>query len=157
MTSTPGPEMSFPRYYCSAVMLHDDRVLVIGGVNNTDRNLSTTEVLDLTSVTSSPGPEMNEARSGTSAVLLPEDGGVLVMGGKGNDTRDLASTRLASTEVLDVAGNTTSACPKLDTPRSFNAAITLPDDRILVIGGNNGYNEVSTSEILGMPTEVGQE
>merc|ERR1740124_1683424 len=48
-TSTPGPEMSCPRAMCAAVMLHDGRVIVIGGKNSTNDSISTTEILNLTS------------------------------------------------------------------------------------------------------------
>eukprot|EP00588_Corethron_pennatum_P025220 CAMPEP_0194315182 /NCGR_PEP_ID=MMETSP0171-20130528/11983_1 /TAXON_ID=218684 /ORGANISM="Corethron pennatum, Strain L29A3" /LENGTH=501 /DNA_ID=CAMNT_0039070883 /DNA_START=101 /DNA_END=1606 /DNA_ORIENTATION=+ len=150
--STPGPEMSCTRNYCSVVMLHDGRVLVIGGQNSTANNLSTTEVLDLSDGTSSPGPEMNIARCATSATLLSEDGQVLVIGGRGINGADLATT-----EVLDVAGNTTSAGPKLGITRSFCVAVKLPEDRILVIGGLSDNTEVSTCEVLGMPMEKGQQ
>eukprot|EP00588_Corethron_pennatum_P013930 CAMPEP_0194277166 /NCGR_PEP_ID=MMETSP0169-20130528/9556_1 /TAXON_ID=218684 /ORGANISM="Corethron pennatum, Strain L29A3" /LENGTH=487 /DNA_ID=CAMNT_0039021061 /DNA_START=40 /DNA_END=1503 /DNA_ORIENTATION=+ len=150
--STPGPEMSRSRHCCSAVMLHDGRVLIIGGRSTQNTSLSTTEVLDFFSGTSSPGPELNTARRGTSAVLLPEDGGVLVIGGKDNH-----GTELSTTEVLDVAGNTTSSGPKLCIPRSFCTAVKLPGDRIIVIGGySDGYTE-SSCEILGMPAEEGQQ
>jgi len=148
-TSTPGPEMSCPRSFCSAVMLQDGRVLVIGGRNGTTKNLSTVEILDLTSDISSPGPKMDIARCGTSAVLLPEDGGVLVIGGQGDD-----KTCLLSTEVLDLAGNTTSAGPELIIPRCHCSAIKLPGNRILVIGGFSDGTAGSTSEILDMPTEA---
>jgi len=145
-TSTPGPEMSCSRYCCCAVMLHDGRVLVIGGRNSTAKGLSTTEVIDLTSGTSSPGPKMNISRRGASAVLLPEDGGVLVIGGGQTVGIDLATT-----EVLDVVRNTTSAGPKLGTPRSFCTAVKLLGNHILVIGGYSCGSPVYTSEILGMP------
>jgi len=140
-SSTPGPEMSCPRHSFSAIMLHDGRVLVIGGRNFTNRSLLTTEVLDLTSDISLPGPDLNIARVGTSATLLPQDGGVLVIGGKGNDGIDLSTT-----EVLDVAGNTTSVGPELGIPRSFCTVAKLPGDSILVVG-------LGTSEILRFSTE----
>jgi len=146
--STPGPEMSCPRFCCSAVMLHDGRVLVIGGRNSTTRSLSTTEILDLTCGNSSPGPEMGTPRRGASATLLPGDGGVLVIGGE-----RINGTGLATTEVLDVTENTTSAGPELGIPRSYCVAAKLPGDRILVIGGYSDGKSLSTSEILGMSTE----
>jgi len=150
--STPGPHMNCPRSYCSAVRMDDGRVLVIGGKNRNTRILSTTEILDLTSGTSTPGPEMDTARCRAAATLLPTDGKVLVIGGIGGeqiDGVDLAVT-LASTEVLDVARNTTSPGPELGIPRSYCAAVELPGDRILVVGGLSNGTTVSTSEILGM-------
>jgi len=143
-TSTPGPEMSCQRSHCPAVMLHDGRVLVIGGMDNNTE--TTTEVLDIASGTSSPGPKMDIARRAASATLLPEGGRVLVIGGELSD-----GTSLATTVVLDVAKNNTSAGPKLSIPRSFCTAVKLPDDRIFVMGGYSGSDQVSTSEILSMP------
>jgi len=135
--------MSCARSSCSAVMLNDGRVLVIGGKNKTNISLSTTEVLDLTYGTSRPGPEMEISRSSASATLLPGDDGVLVIGGRGNNVKDLDTT-----EVLDVAGNKTSAGPVLGIPRSHGTAVKLPGDRILVIGGYSDGTSVSTSEML---------
>jgi len=141
--SIPGPEMSCPRSSCSAVMLHDGRVLVIGGKNQTNMSLSTTEVLDLTKGSSNPGPNLEIARSSAAAALLPGEDGVLVIGGRGNNITDLDST-----EVLDVAGCTTTAGPVLSIPRSHGTAVQLPGDRILVLGGYSDGTSVSTSEML---------
>merc|ERR1740124_1655429 len=95
---------------------------------------------------------MNTARYCASAVLLPEDGGILVIGGCNCDETDLATT-----EVLDVARNTSSAGPELGIPRTSCTAANLPGDRILVIGGNSDGITVSSSEILGMPAEEGHQ
>merc|ERR1740139_1854424 len=95
---------------------------------------------------------MDIARRAALATLLPEESQVLVIGGDGIDGVDLATT-----EVLDVAGNTTSAGPKLGIPRSFCAAVKLPGERILVIGGHSDDTIVSTCEVLGMRMEEGQQ
>jgi len=149
-TSTAGPAMSCARTNCSAVMLEDGRVLVIGGNNGTTRSLSTTEILDLARGCSSLGPVMETARFGASAIFLPEDGRVLVIGGRGTN-----GTFLSTTEVLDVTENTASEGPELSMPRYFSAAVPLPERRILVIGGCSGsdQNHEASSEILGMPPE----
>merc|ERR1711957_908306 len=90
--------------------------------------LSTTAVIDR--ATSSPGPWIHTARSLAAAVLLPEDGGVLILGGSNN-----ARAALATTEVLDVSGNTSAAVPKLGSPCSSWSVVQLPGDHVLVIGG----------------------
>jgi len=70
-----------------------------------------------------------------------------------NDGADLATT-----EVLDVSGSTSSAAPKLGIPCYSCAVVKLPGDHVPVIGGFSDDRPVlSTFEILVVPVEETQQ
>jgi len=133
-----GPAMTAGRMRCAALPVSSSRVLVMGGQHDVSSRsyLSTTAVIDR--ATSSPGPCINTARSLAAAVLLPEDGGVLILGGSNNARADLATT-----EVLDVTGDTSAAAPKLGSPCSSCAVVQLSGEHVPVIGGFSDYGPVS--------------
>ena len=145
----PGPDMGTRRYGCAAVALSaggggDGRgsVLVIGGEDEDERDLSSTEVLDVAgSMTWSAGPAMASARSSCAAAVL-EDGRVVVVGGWGN------GDGLSTTEVLDAAGSAWSPGPQLVSRRCACAAVALGGNRVLVIGGRDDSSFLSTTEVV---------
>jgi len=78
-TWAPTGSMSVSRYYHTATLLPDGRVLVSGGSNDSGA-LGSAEIYDPALGTWSPTPSMSTARLGHTATLL-QDGRVLVTGG----------------------------------------------------------------------------
>jgi len=127
-----------PRFAHSATLLPDGSVLVAGGTGRrsaggSDRALSSTELFDPATGTWTAGALMTEPRSGHQAVLLP-DGRVLVVGGVVlTGGRPVA---LAYCELFDPATGGWTPTGELGTGRVGHQATLLPDDTVLVTGGD---------------------
>jgi len=83
------------------------------------------------------------ARSYATATLL-KDGRVLVAGGSvlniaAPSATNPTSIDLASTELYDPSTKTWSAGANLPGPRELQAAVLLPDGKVLVVGGDDGH------------------
>jgi Kelch motif protein len=154
------------RYYHTATLLPNGKVLVVGGVSGESRVLDTAELYDPAIGTWTVTGRLNSARSGHSATLLP-NGQVLV--GPDNaelyDPRtetwkytssatgyfqDSTATLLRSGKVLfirstgfaslyDPAAGTWSSSASQELTAGFVAhqVTLLPDGRVLVTGGTN--------------------
>lgn len=126
-----------PRRLHSATLLADGRVLVAGGLAGPPAvpasGVASAEVYDPKAGTWTPVAAMIEPRFGHSASLLP-GGKVLVAGG--NAIRSADTNRpLRTAEVYDPAtGQWTQAAPMADG-RFGHPAVTLADNRVLVVGG----------------------
>ncbi len=133
--------MSANRYFHSATLLLDGRVLVAGG-----GTLSSAEVFQPTTATWSDVGAMGSARQGHSATLLPS-GEVLVTGGEDFNSY----TYLATAELFDPQTGVWNATGSLATDRRNHTATLLKDGRVLVAGGERsvgGYRSfVSSAEI----------
>ena len=66
-------------------------------------------------------------------------GGVLITGGQSRPD-DTERVDLATAEVWDPKTETSSATGPLHEPRAFHSATTLPDGRVLVVGGLDNYD-----------------
>jgi hypothetical protein len=84
MAFSRGPTMRAARYGCAAVLLGGDsrhRCLVIGGMDEDDTKMSTTEVLDLETMKfTGDGPAMLAGRAGFAAVADDAGDRVFVLG-----------------------------------------------------------------------------
>ena len=76
------------------------------------------------------------------AVVLPGNRGVLVVGGLSD------KERLASTELLDTETQTFSPGPSIASRRNCCSAVVMEDGQVVVVGGSNEINVLSTSEVL---------
>lgn len=87
--------MSAPRYFHSATLLNDGRILVAGGFTRREQNtvLSSAEVYDPTADAWQSAKPMNAARAGHNAVLLLS-GAVLVLGGERQGGRNLNTAEI---------------------------------------------------------------
>jgi WD40 repeat protein len=121
--------MSAARNMAAAALLHDGRVLVVGGMSSGTNALASAEVYDPKSGAFSPTGSMTTPRSYASVTLLP-DGRVLVVGGE-----DANANVLASAEIYDPRTGTFSGTGPMGVPRVGQTATLLPDGRVLVAGG----------------------
>jgi hypothetical protein len=123
--------MSSARYFHTATLLPNGKVLVVGGFGNsgnslsTDNGLSSAELYDPSSNSWSPTGAMAARRSGHTATLLPS-GQVLVAGG---DER-------GSAELYDPTGGTWTPAGTMQTPRAQHTATLLPNGTVLIVGGH---------------------
>jgi hypothetical protein len=116
------------RQFQAATLLADGRVLVTGGYDFPDGNLSAAEVYDpmqkkWTTVAPMSGPRFFHA-----ATLL-ENGKVLVTGGN-----DGTNNFLSTTELYDPTTNRWSAAAEMHTGHASHVAVRLDDGRVLVTG-----------------------
>ena len=84
-------------------------------------------------------------RFGHSATLLA-DGRILVTGGWRHGGISALNPPLASAQIYDPAGDLWTDAKPLRTPRAEHASVTLPDGRVLVIGGL-GHAPLADAEI----------
>jgi hypothetical protein len=144
--------MSVARSLHTATLLHDGRVLVVGGYDSDDftgtgiavpgasipavgsrpsdpRRIA--ELYDPTTGTFSRTGSMSVDRYGHTATVL-NDGRVLIVGGE-----SLRSGISASAELYDPKTGTFSATGSMSTSRVGHTATLLPDGEVLIAGGYN--------------------
>ena len=141
--------MAQARYFHTATLLQDGRVLVVGGLSNGGfNNISSAELYDPSTGTFSSAGSMSAPRYDHTATLL-NDGTVLVTGGHS------WGPMVATAELYippQLAGNSTGSWMSLNnmgTPRAEHTATLLSDGRVLIAGGrDNGYNPLASAEIF---------
>jgi WD40 repeat protein len=127
------------RYVHTATLLHNGKVLAVGGANFGNA-LASAELYDPARGSWSSTGSLNTARAGYTATLLP-NGKVLVAAGEGN-----SSNVLTSAELFNPATGTWSATGSLDTARSLHTATLLPNGKVLVAGGvDTGSNSFASA------------
>jgi uncharacterized protein (DUF2147 family) len=146
---SPTGSMSTARFWDTATLLPDGRVLVAGGDDGSGWvNFASAEIYDPKSGKFSPTGSMTAARAGATASMLP-DGRVLIAGGY-DISGVLASAQwndLASAEVYDPKTGTFSLTGSMTTPRSNQTDGVLSDGRVLLVGGSNGAELLATAEL----------
>lgn len=130
------------RYWHTATLLPNGKVLVAGGGGSGGGLLASAELYDpATGIWTTTGALLT-ARQLHTATLLP-GGKVLVAGG-----RDANNLMLGSVELYDSASGTWTAAAPLATARYFHTATLLPDGHVLVAGGWGGsYTYLSSAEL----------
>jgi hypothetical protein len=142
-TSIPGPLT--PRGYFSATLLADGRVLILGGIDDSDNSLGSAELYDPTTgqwaqTGSLPrGAIHASVQSGTrwghTATLLG-DGRVLMAGGFDDDW---TMNGVPEAYLYDPATGLWMQAGRLTDPRAWHTANLLPDGRVIVAGGEWHY------------------
>jgi len=133
--------MNFSRLGATATLLPNGKVLIAGGELPTNGLLSfvldETDLYDPASNSFAPTAltaTMNSQRVSATATLLP-NGKVLIAGGYSN------SNVWATTELYDPATNTFASpatTPTMNTVRAGAVAISLPNGKVLIAGGQVG-------------------
>jgi Galactose oxidase, central domain len=104
-TFNSGPDLNVGRRAHTMTLLRDGRVLVAGGLSDTNEALSSVEVFDGSNLAlqpDQPGFNLGEARANHGAVVLPT--GDVVLAGGALDGGDLA-TRWSSFDATSVTAN----------------------------------------------------
>lgn len=132
------------RWYHSATLLADGRVLVTGGTSGTGSTfLTSSEIYDPTTNTWNAAGSLTYARYQHSATLL-SNGKVLVAGGQGSGVYP------KNAELYDVTTNSWVAAGSLTTGRSVCSATQLTNGKVLIVGGetyNGTYTYFASAEL----------
>lgn len=149
--STTGPMVSEVPFNHSATLLGDGRVLVAGGSwsgTTASGVLAVAQLYDPTTNQWQATAPMHRPRSYHASALL-DDGRVLVAGGRGPDGRSMTAA-----EVWDPTTGHWAEVAPLPVPHhnETNAAVGLPDGRVLIAGGSN--SEVPLAEAFATTTQV---
>jgi len=134
---TATGSMSTPREGHTATMLHDGRVLVVGGSPNGIQTTGSAEIYDPASGTFSRTGHLNQPRVAHVAALLGTGKVLIAGGGRGGMPGGYISYDTA--EMYDPA--TSSFSPvraHMKSDRVGAAAVKLNDGRVLIVGGKSG-------------------
>jgi len=124
-----------------AVLLHDGRVLVLGGEGPWLTLSPETDLYNPSTGTWSLTGNLAHGVIATTLAVL-SDGRVLMAGGA-----DRTGTIYADAEIYDPATGLWTPTGSMDYPRAGATAALLPDGRVLVSGGNDNGKPVLTSDI----------
>ena len=141
---TAGPPLNDVREAGTATLLPNGKVLIAGGDDNSGYPVAT-ELYDPVANSFAVGPSMNTGRELTANPALLPNGKVLIAGGW-----VFGSGVLASTELYDPVSNTFAAMAStasMSGPREFSTATLLPNGEVLIAGGDNGDENLASSEL----------
>jgi N-acetylneuraminic acid mutarotase len=141
--------MSTPRRSHAATLLEDGRVLVVGGIGESDsatipNYLASAEIYDPATNRWSPVPDMTIRRALPVTIRL-RDGRVLATGDIGTWQEDFVITGIA--EAYDPATGRWSGAGRMITPRVGHTMTLLDDGTVLVAGGLDQYDMPVGAEI----------
>ena len=140
-TFKPTGSMSAARYWQTATLLANGKVLITGGYGVAGLALASAEVYDPATGLFAPTGSMATPRYGQTATLLASTGQVLVVGG-------YFSTYLDSAELYDPATGTFADTGFLISPRYLQTATPLPGGKVLIAGGTVGGYPLATAELF---------
>ena len=120
--------LAVARYYHTATLLANGKVLVAGGRSSSSPSASA-ELYEPANGTWSATGNLAAPRRDHTAILLPS-GKVLVAGGAGSN-----SNPVATAELYDPASGTWSATGSFITARSNHTITLLPNGKVLIVGG----------------------
>ena len=130
------------RYYHTATLLANGKVLVAGGVDANGIHLTSAELYDPMTGTWSNTGSLNTGRDYHTATLL-NNGKVLVAGGLNS-----SQTTLTSAELYDPTAGTWSNTGNLNSARFLHTATLLNTGQILAVAGlDTGGNSIASAEL----------
>jgi hypothetical protein len=133
---TPGIALGVPRFWHTATLLADGRVMLIGGSWARDQYLAQVDIVDPVTGQTSRAAPLHTPRHDHFATLL-QDGRVLVISGG-----TIGSQPAMDAEVYDPVTDTWTVIPPLLSHGDLLAAALMKDGRVLVVGGNRGGRNV---------------
>lgn len=134
----------------ASVLLPNGEVMVIGGfADDLGTATASVAIFNPQSATWRDAAPMRYARAELTATVLI-DGRVLVTGGVVKETpaqpgSTFSATLTATTEVFDPRSNSWARGANMPAPRAGQVATLLADGRVLVVGGSDGNNQVSSA------------
>lgn len=154
-TWAPGGDLNLPRFSHTATVLQDGRVLVVGGCATPTQgrdafcpaHSSTAEIYDPRTLKWSIAGSMTTLRSNHTATLL-SSGKILVAGGCITPTDAFTCTATASAEIFDPATRTWAPAGVMKTARRLHSATLLENGKVLVTGGLNENESLSSAELF---------
>ncbi|HYM50648.1 MAG TPA: kelch repeat-containing protein [Candidatus Limnocylindrales bacterium] len=141
----PEPEAL---YDSGIVILPNQDVLVVGGVDSQDRTVQKVFLYDPTADRWTRMPDLPAARAGLFAVVL-KDGTVLVGGGASGWPNDFPPpSGLSSAWIFDPATAAWRSISSMHTGRLFASATLLPDGTVLIAGGDDRGSPLASAEVF---------
>lgn len=139
-------KLNIGRYGCTATLLADGRVLVVGGSGGGGafEAAITPELFDPQTEFWTKAENLNFPRLGEHTATLLRDGTVLVTGGY----QPVPEIVLDTCEIYDPVAGHWHKVGDLNVPRAGDGAVLLPDGQVLVAGGDPG----GTSELYNPST-----
>jgi N-acetylneuraminic acid mutarotase len=131
------------RWYHTATLLPDGRVLAVGGHNDKQpagAPMKSVEIFDPSQPAWTVSGSLNVKRQDHTSLVLP-DGAVLTVGGKNG------SGFINSVEKSDPSGQTWSEVKPITTPRARHTATLLQNGNLLVAGGEGDGGALVSTEI----------
>ena len=121
--------------------------MIVGGSASslTGAPLATAELYNPNSETFSAIGNTNTAHASHTATLLA-DGKVVVAGGSNLPPNTRNSITVVA-ELYDPATNTFAHTGAMQAPREFHQAVRLANGEVLVAGGDDGVNVLSSTEV----------
>ncbi len=143
---TAAASLATGRYYQTATLLPNGKVLVAGGIN-INSHLASAELYDPATNTWSAAGSLATGRYYHTATLLLS-GKVLVAAGYGDGIHH------TSAELYDPATNNWTPAGNLTIGRNAHTASLLPNGKVLVVGGVNGNNYYTSAEVYDPATNA---
>ncbi|HXA86029.1 MAG TPA: kelch repeat-containing protein [Candidatus Dormibacteraeota bacterium] len=143
--------MTIPRFFHTATLLKNNKVLIAGGMQRNGMFEGTAEIYDPATRSVTAAGKLQSVRGwGTTATLLP-NGKVLITGGGVG-----ASSHLSTAELYDPATGKFTATGNMAHPRAGGAAVLLRTGKVLVMGGyqSSDVNPNASAEIYDPATSA---
>jgi hypothetical protein len=135
-------------YDSGILMLPNQDVLVVGGVNSDGRAVQQAFLYDPRADRWSRVPNLPAARAAPFAVLL-RDGTVLVGGGATDSPSSFpAPSGLSTAWIFDPATEAWQSISPMHAGRLFASATPLPDGSVLVAGGDDQGSPLASAEVF---------
>jgi Galactose oxidase, central domain/Kelch motif len=137
----------------TVALLHDGRVLLLGGSLRNGAAVATAEIFDPRHLSWSAAANMPEALSSPTVTVLA-DGRVLATGGEGTPPdRKSGGPPAKSAMIFDPTTGSWTKVASMSQAHFFHTAVQLADGRVMVIGGASAIQGVvADTEILDLHT-----
>jgi N-acetylneuraminic acid mutarotase len=140
--------MSTGRFFHTAILLGNGKVLITGGSGN-GTNSAAVDLYDPATKTFTPAGNMTVARAGHAATLL-NNGKVLLTGGGAS----FGGSATTAAELYDPGTGSFTATNLMTSPRSSHTATLLNNGQVLLAGGSTVFfgggqsNSLSSAELF---------